>query len=109
MKEVAICSYTMVISTPRLCNDASFLPPSENKANKIVCREILDEQGQTEFLKRKAEQQELVKLEEQKQKQLVLEAEAESEKKKTEGEGVGKITGLEDLLKLLQQDLHDEL
>jgi protein OS-9 len=41
IKEVAICSYLMVIHTPRLCDDVAFLPPQESKANTIACREIL--------------------------------------------------------------------
>ena len=43
VKEVAICSYTMLVSTPRLCNDATFLPPSLIKPNLIVCRKVLSE------------------------------------------------------------------
>ncbi|KAI9657775.1 MAG: Protein OS-9 [Bathelium mastoideum] len=41
IKEVAICSYLMVVHTPRLCNDVAFLPPQESKANTIACKEIL--------------------------------------------------------------------
>lgn len=43
IKEVSTCSYLMVIYTPRLCNDVAFLPPRENKANPITCREIIAE------------------------------------------------------------------
>ena len=31
----------MVIYTPRLCNDAAFLPPREDRANSISCREVM--------------------------------------------------------------------
>ena len=41
IKEIAICSYLMVVHTPRLCNDVAFLPPQESKANTIACKEIL--------------------------------------------------------------------
>lgn len=41
IKEIATCTYLMVIYTPRLCNDVAFLPPRENKANPITCKEIL--------------------------------------------------------------------
>ncbi|KAI9880307.1 MAG: Protein OS-9 [Pleopsidium flavum] len=41
IKEVTTCSYLMVIYTPRLCNDVAFLPPRENKANPIACREVI--------------------------------------------------------------------
>ncbi|PMD35060.1 hypothetical protein L207DRAFT_547350 [Hyaloscypha variabilis F] len=43
IKEVTTCSYLMVVYTPRLCNDVAFMPPKENKANSIVCRELVDE------------------------------------------------------------------
>ncbi|KAI9819474.1 MAG: Protein OS-9 [Pycnora praestabilis] len=41
IKEVTTCSYLMVIYTARLCNDIAFLPPHENKANPIACREVV--------------------------------------------------------------------
>jgi len=64
IKEVSICSYLMVIHTPRLCNDITFLPPRENRANGIVCREALDEAQQEQYhrLKAKMEQAEALKL-----------------------------------------------
>ncbi|KZF23867.1 hypothetical protein L228DRAFT_260621 [Xylona heveae TC161] len=40
IKEVSTCSYLMVVYTPRLCNDVAFLPPRENRAHPITCREI---------------------------------------------------------------------
>ncbi|EKG11912.1 Mannose-6-phosphate receptor binding protein [Macrophomina phaseolina MS6] len=40
IKEVATCSYLMVIYTPRLCNDVAFLPPQENRAHAISCAPI---------------------------------------------------------------------
>lgn len=43
IKEVTTCSYLMVVYTPRLCNDVAFMPPKENKANTIICREVVDE------------------------------------------------------------------
>lgn len=43
IKEVATCSYLMVIYTPRLCNDIAFLPPRETKANAITCRQVVKE------------------------------------------------------------------
>jgi protein OS-9 len=43
IKEVTTCSYMMVVYTPRLCNDVAFMPPKENKANSIICREVVDE------------------------------------------------------------------
>ncbi len=43
IKEVSTCSYLMVVYTPRLCNDVAFLPPQQNRANKISCREIVQE------------------------------------------------------------------
>ncbi|KAK0650523.1 Protein OS-9-like protein [Lasiodiplodia hormozganensis] len=41
IKEVATCSYLMVIYTPRLCNDVAFLPPQENRAHPVSCAPIL--------------------------------------------------------------------
>ena len=54
----------MVIHTPRLCNDITFLPPRENRANGISCREIMNEAQQEQYhrLKAKAEQAEALKL-----------------------------------------------
>lgn len=43
IKEVATCSYVMVIYTPRLCDDVAFLPPRGTKANAITCRQIVKE------------------------------------------------------------------
>lgn len=43
IKEVATCSYLMVIYTPRLCNDVAFLPPQENRAHAISCAPIADD------------------------------------------------------------------
>ncbi|KAL2794111.1 protein OS-9 [Aspergillus keveii] len=41
IKELATCSYLMLIYTPRLCNDVAFLPPQEEEVHTIECREIL--------------------------------------------------------------------
>ncbi|KAK8197318.1 glucosidase II beta subunit-like protein-domain-containing protein [Phyllosticta capitalensis] len=41
IKEVATCSYLMVIYTPRLCNDVAFLPPQQNRAHDISCAPII--------------------------------------------------------------------
>lgn len=57
IKEVSICCYLMVIYTPRLCNDVTFLPPRDNKANGITCREVLSLEQQEDFAKRKAKQE----------------------------------------------------
>jgi protein OS-9 len=54
IKEVSTCSYLMVIYTPRLCNDITFLPPRETKANKIVCREIVPDEEVEDWKIRKA-------------------------------------------------------
>ncbi len=53
IKEVSTCSYLMVIYTPRLCNDVAFLPPRENKANPITCREIVAEDEVSDYEARK--------------------------------------------------------
>lgn len=45
IKEVTICAYVMVVDTPRLCNDAAFLPPEPTKANAISCRLVSNEQA----------------------------------------------------------------
>ncbi|OJJ99500.1 hypothetical protein ASPACDRAFT_120979 [Aspergillus aculeatus ATCC 16872] len=41
IKETATCSYLMIIYTPRLCNDAVFLPPQQDEVHEIECRQIL--------------------------------------------------------------------
>ncbi|KAK8143035.1 Protein OS-9 [Beauveria asiatica] len=43
IKEVTICAYVMVVDTPRLCNDAAFLPPEPMQANAITCNIVSDE------------------------------------------------------------------
>ncbi|ATY61135.1 Glucosidase II beta subunit [Cordyceps militaris] len=43
IKEVTICAYVMVVDTPRLCNDAAFLPPEPTQANTITCNLVSDE------------------------------------------------------------------
>ncbi|KAI4213013.1 MAG: hypothetical protein LQ351_004357 [Letrouitia transgressa] len=58
IKEVTTCSYLMVIYTPRLCNDVAFLPPRENKANPITCREIVSESEIPEWRRRKSREAE---------------------------------------------------
>lgn len=54
IKEVATCSYLMIIYTPRLCNDVAFLPPREDKANLITCKEIISEDQISEWEARKS-------------------------------------------------------
>ena len=54
IKEVTTCSYLMVIYTPRLCNDVAFLPPRENKAQAITCREIVSSDSISDWEARKA-------------------------------------------------------
>ncbi|MCJ1458479.1 Protein OS-9 [Mycoblastus sanguinarius] len=58
IKEVSTCSYLMVIYTPRLCNDVAFLPPREEKAEGIVCREVVKEEDIPEWEARKASEAE---------------------------------------------------
>ncbi|KAI9695605.1 MAG: Protein OS-9 [Bogoriella megaspora] len=53
IKEVAICSYLMVIHTPRLCDDVAFHPPQESTANTILCKEILREDEVSAWKERK--------------------------------------------------------
>lgn len=53
IKEVSTCSYLMVVYTPRLCNDVAFLPPREEKAEGIVCREVVKEEDVSEWERRK--------------------------------------------------------
>ncbi|KAF2859098.1 hypothetical protein K470DRAFT_265483 [Piedraia hortae CBS 480.64] len=37
IKEISICSYLMVVQTPRLCNDVAFLPAQQHRPNTITC------------------------------------------------------------------------
>ena len=53
IKEVSTCSYLMVIYTPRLCDDVAFLPPREEKAEAIVCREVVRAEEVKEWEMRK--------------------------------------------------------
>lgn len=41
IKEITTCSYLMLVQTPRLCEDAAFLPPKETRAHPISCRLII--------------------------------------------------------------------
>ncbi|CAG7918199.1 unnamed protein product [Penicillium olsonii] len=49
IKELATCSYLMVIYTPRLCDDVAFLPPQQDEVHNIECREILMPEEVTEW------------------------------------------------------------
>ena len=53
IKEVSTCSYVMVIHTPRLCDDVAFLPPREDKAEAILCREVVKAEEVKEWEARK--------------------------------------------------------
>jgi protein OS-9 len=54
IKEVTTCSYLMIIYTTRLCSDKAFLPPKEDRANPIACREVIKEEGVAEWKGRTA-------------------------------------------------------
>ncbi|CCX34808.1 Similar to Protein OS-9 homolog; acc. no. Q4IEA7 [Pyronema omphalodes CBS 100304] len=107
IKEISICNYLMVIYTPRLCNDVTFLPSRENKANTISCTEILEKEQQEEFFRRKAKGElEAKKIMEEAEKEL----EAGGKKKKVEPlvEEL-KLIDMEELLNNLHLGDHDEL
>jgi hypothetical protein len=53
IKEIATCSYLMVIYTPRLCSDVAFLPPKETQAHQIVCKEVVKEDEIEEYRARR--------------------------------------------------------
>lgn len=120
----------MVIYTPRLCNDVTFLPPRDNKANAISCREVMDKKQREEYYKRRAEaevdqalledaQEQSQQGQEEEQEQQVSDAAAETaiknpdkrkkdkekekEKKKKVDEKAA--DGIEELLHILQQEL----
>ncbi|KAL9102116.1 MAG: hypothetical protein Q9163_002700 [Psora crenata] len=52
VKEVSTCSYLMVVYTPRLCNDVAFMPEREERAEEVVCQEVVNE-GDVEGWKRR--------------------------------------------------------
>lgn len=56
IKEVSTCSYLMVVYTPRLCNDVAFLPPREERAEGIACREVVKEEDVPAWEARKAQE-----------------------------------------------------
>ncbi|KAK4185110.1 glucosidase II beta subunit-like protein-domain-containing protein [Podospora australis] len=41
IKEVTTCTYLMVVQTPRLCDEVSFLPPKPSRRHAIDCRQIV--------------------------------------------------------------------
>ncbi|CAK7264371.1 Protein OS-9 [Sporothrix epigloea] len=41
IKEVTTCAYLVEVLTPRLCEEAAFLPPKPTRAHPISCRPIL--------------------------------------------------------------------
>ncbi|KAK3370737.1 glucosidase II beta subunit-like protein-domain-containing protein [Lasiosphaeria ovina] len=54
IKEVTICTYLMMVHTPRLCADVAFLPPKETRAHPISCRHIIgSEEEEAAWHKRK--------------------------------------------------------
>lgn len=84
IKEVSICCYLMVIYTPRLCNDVTFLPPRDNKVNGITCRELLSLEQQEDFVKRKVKQEQADALKMLENAQKALDAEKIVKDKKLE-------------------------
>ncbi|KAI9848622.1 MAG: Protein OS-9 [Thelocarpon superellum] len=54
IKEITTCSYLMVVYTPRLCDDVAFLPPRENRANTVACREVISASEVEDWKARKA-------------------------------------------------------
>lgn len=54
----------MVVYTPRLCNDVAFLPPRDDRANGVQCREIMDLETIEKYyqLKAKSEQADALEL-----------------------------------------------
>ncbi|KAI9761944.1 MAG: hypothetical protein M4579_000727 [Chaenotheca gracillima] len=54
IKEVTTCAYLMVIDTPRLCDDAAFLPPRHNQAHPVTCQEILSPEQVPDWHARRA-------------------------------------------------------
>lgn len=53
----------MVVYTPRLCDDVAFLPPREDRANGVQCREIMDSKSMDEFYMQKAKSEQADALE----------------------------------------------
>lgn len=47
----------MVVYTPRLCDDVAFLPPREDRANGVQCRQIMDPEAMEEFYTQKAKRE----------------------------------------------------
>ncbi|KAK0719018.1 glucosidase II beta subunit-like protein-domain-containing protein [Apiosordaria backusii] len=41
IKEVTICTYLMVVQTPRLCDDVAFLPPKVTRRHPVTCKQIV--------------------------------------------------------------------
>lgn len=56
IKETSTCAYVMIIYTPRLCSDMAFLPPKQDRAQQITCREILKPDQVAEWKEAQASQ-----------------------------------------------------
>lgn len=54
IKEVLTCSYLMIVYTARLCNDVAFLPPREERAEGIICREVVKDEEVPDWQRRKS-------------------------------------------------------
>ena len=85
----------MVINTPRLCNDVAFLPPQENKAHTIACKEILKDDEIDAWKERKTREAEQLltvgEHEEKPARQIVGDIEVGAKKKVgTEGKVIEK-------------------
>ncbi|KAK9456863.1 hypothetical protein V1511DRAFT_495514 [Dipodascopsis uninucleata] len=44
IKELSTCRYVMVIHTHRICQEPAFLPPKEDVAKDIICRQIMSDE-----------------------------------------------------------------
>ena len=56
IKEISTCSYLMVVYTPRLCNDVAFLPERVERAEGVVCREVVKEEEVEAWKRRKSQE-----------------------------------------------------
>ncbi|KAF2096937.1 hypothetical protein NA57DRAFT_43045 [Rhizodiscina lignyota] len=56
IKELATCTYLMVIHTPRLCNDVAFQPPQRDKPHRIRCAPVIPDNADQEQAQEREQQ-----------------------------------------------------
>lgn len=88
IKEVTTCAYLVEVLTPRLCEEAAFLPPKPTRAHPISCRPIISSEEVSEWHSQRTIEEALTEDQLQKQQQQ-QQKKQEKQQHQQPGEGQG--------------------